>query len=83
MSDHLNDCDCCQRKLAALRIAGAIDAIHVRQRDAYRDVLTDLIADLRDTYDDESDWHRVEHMYRAMYRAEARLREVGGDDADM
>lgn len=50
MSDHLNDCDCCQRKLAALRIAGAIDGIHLRQRDAYRDILTDLIAELRGVF---------------------------------
>lgn len=48
MSEHVNDCDCCQRKLAALRIAGTIDGIHLRQRDAYRDVLRDLIAELRD-----------------------------------
>ena len=47
MSEHVNDCDCCQRKLAALRIAGTIDGIHLRQRDAYRDVLRDLIAELR------------------------------------
>lgn len=50
MSEHVNDCDCCQRKLAALRIAGTIDGIHLRQRDAYRDVLRDLIAELREAH---------------------------------
>ncbi len=72
MSEHVNDCDCCQRKLAALRIAGTIDGIHLRQRDAYRDVLRDLIAELRD----ENEWH-----FTAMAnRAEARLRKATGDE---
>lgn len=87
MSEHVNDCDCCQRKLAALRIAGTIDGIHLRQRDAYRDVLRDLIAELRDE-------HRMDNggyceacdvepfpcaSGRAVNWAEARLREVSGD----
>ena len=77
MSEHVNDCDCCQRKLAALRIAGTIDGIHLRQRDAYRDVLRDLIAELRDIYEDMGGgWDLKE----AADRAEARLREVGGGE---
>ena len=73
MSDHLTDCDCCQRKLAALRIAGMIDGIHLRQRDAYRDVLTVLIAELRDVYEDMGGgWDLKE----ATDRAERRLREM-------
>ena len=94
MSDHLNDCDCCQRKLAALRIAGAIDGIHLRQRDAYRDVLTDLIAELQDAstgYDPDCQngcgdvpgagcpTHYEQAVERAADRAEARLREVTGE----
>ena len=79
MSEHVNDCDCCQRKLAALRIAGTIDGIHLRQRDAYRDVLRDLIAELRaghPIYGDEPPlWIRV-----AIDRAEAHLRAITHGD---
>lgn len=91
MSDHLTDCDCCQRKLTALRIAGAIDGIHLRQRDAYRGVLTDLIEDLQP----QRGWvdgcascqeatgacpaHYGYAANRARDRAEARLREVQGE----
>jgi hypothetical protein len=68
VSEHVNDCDCCQRKLAALRIAGTIDGIHLRQRDAYRDVLRDLIAELRGYR------HRARSDMADEY--EQRLREV-------
>jgi len=90
VSEHVNDCDCCQRKLAALRIAGTIDGIHLRQRDAYRDVLRDLIAELRDEHaredaaicDECVDTYEAGEMcprLTAADRAEARLREIEGE----
>ena len=84
MSEHVNDCDCCQRKLAALRIAGTIDGIHLRQRDAYRDVLRDLIAELRRSakgYLSPGAYAITvkEQLWLADW-VEARLREVTGDE---
>ena len=89
MSEHVNDCDCCQRKLAALRIAGTIDGIHLRQRDAYRDVLRDLIAELRERHRPTPSGYLCENCNedylwpcpegQAADRAEARLREVGDE----
>ena len=85
MSEHVNDCDCCQRKLAALRIAGTIDGIHLRQRDAYRDALTDLIEDLRGLIarteaegwpDDEIIYVAAPFITTRIDRAEARLLAV-------
>ena len=78
MSEHVNDCDCCQRKLAALRIAGTIDGIHLRQRDAYRDVLRDLIAELR-TYNTTMGGRLPQSdpdLAALVDRAEAQLREL-------
>ena len=72
MSEHVNDCDCCQRKLAALRIASTIDGIHLRQRDAYRDVLRDLIAELRDW----DSYYCKAAAADIADRAEARLKEL-------
>ena len=86
MSEHVNDCDCCQRKLAALRIAGTIDGIHLRQRDAYRDVLRDLIAELRgEHWRDSAGYCAVCEnktccVSTVLNRAEARLREVTSDE---
>mgnify|MGYP000947795847 CR=1 FL=1 len=87
MSSHeRGECACCARKLDALRIAGAIDGLHMRQRDAYRDVLSDLIAELRDRAVTEDHWveslgkKRVPRLAGwigpTLDRAEARLREV-------
>jgi hypothetical protein len=73
MSNHgRGECACCERKYAALRIAGTIDGVHMRQRDAYRDILLDLIEELNVAWDTDPMAIR-----EAIDRAEARLWPVG------